>query len=61
MPTYIYYVAEKVPGARLTVAPGAGHMLPLERDALVTEALVDLVLEAVATHQRPGNRTGERA
>jgi pimeloyl-ACP methyl ester carboxylesterase len=45
-------LAEKVPGARLTVAPGAGHMLPLERDALVTEALVDLVEQAQATDRR---------
>jgi len=35
-----------VPGARLTVAPGAGHMLPLERDTLVTEALIGLVEQA---------------
>lgn len=42
-------LAERVPGARLTVAPGAGHMLPLERDALVSEALVELVEQAMAS------------
>ena len=45
-PSHAALLAEKIPGARLTVAPGAGHMLPLERDALVTEALVALVEEA---------------
>lgn len=45
-------LAAKVPGARLTVAPGAGHMLPLERDALVTEALVALVEGALVPAER---------
>jgi pimeloyl-ACP methyl ester carboxylesterase len=54
-PSHSELLAEKVPGARLTVAPGAGHMLPLECDALVTEALVELVEQAQATRDR---RTG---
>lgn len=54
-PSHSELLAEKVPGARLTVAPGAGHMLPLECDALVTEALVELVEQAQATR---GRRTG---
>ena len=37
------------PGARLVVAPGAGHMLPLERDALVSGELVELVADAQAS------------
>ncbi len=48
-PSHAELLAARVPGARLTVAPGAGHMLPLERDALVTAALVDLVERAQAT------------
>lgn len=41
-PSHAALLAERIPGARLTVAPGAGHMLPLERDALVTDALSGL-------------------
>jgi pimeloyl-ACP methyl ester carboxylesterase len=48
-PSHARLLADSVPGARLTVAPGAGHMLPLERDVLVTEALVALVEAAQAT------------
>ena len=51
-PSHAELLAEKVPGATLTVAPGAGHMLPLECDALVTEALVELVEQAQATRGR---------
>jgi pimeloyl-ACP methyl ester carboxylesterase len=36
-------IAEGINGSRLTIAPGAGHMLPLERDALVSEALLEFV------------------
>ncbi|MBA3783820.1 MAG: alpha/beta hydrolase, partial [Nocardioides sp.] len=36
-------IAGSVRGARLVVAPGAGHMLPLERDRLVSDALIELV------------------
>ncbi|HEU4514312.1 MAG TPA: alpha/beta hydrolase [Nocardioidaceae bacterium] len=56
-PSHAELLAEKVPGARLTVAPGAGHMLPLERDALVTEALVELVEQAQATDRRTPEAT----
>ncbi len=52
-PSHARLLAEKVPGARLTVAPGAGHMLPLERDALVSRVLVELVEQAQATRDRP--------
>jgi pimeloyl-ACP methyl ester carboxylesterase len=54
-PSHAELLAEKVPGARLTVAPGAGHMLPLECDALVTEALVELVEQAQATRSEPSS------
>jgi pimeloyl-ACP methyl ester carboxylesterase len=36
-------IATAIRGARLLVAPGAGHMLPLERDELVSQHLVELV------------------
>ena len=58
-PSHAKLLAEKVPGARLTLAPGAGHMLPLERDALVTNALVELVEAAQAT--KPETSTSRRA
>jgi pimeloyl-ACP methyl ester carboxylesterase len=51
-PSHAELLAEKIPEARLTVAPGAGHMLPLECDAQVTEALVELVEQAQATRAR---------
>ena len=41
-------LADAIPGARLTVSPGAGHMLPMERNELVTGSLVDLVHQAHA-------------
>lgn len=42
-PSHARRIAEHVEGASLTVVPGAGHMLPLERDALVSDVLVRLV------------------
>jgi pimeloyl-ACP methyl ester carboxylesterase len=42
-PPHARRIAEHVEGATLTVVPGAGHMLPLERDALVSDVLVRLV------------------
>ncbi len=56
-PSHAELLAEAIPGARLTVAPDAGHMLPLERDALVTEALVELVEQAQATRVRRRGRS----
>ncbi len=49
-PAHARRLAAAIPGAELTVAPGAGHMLPLERDELVSAALVALVRDA----RRPG-------
>lgn len=42
-PSHGRRIAEKVEGAVLTVAPDAGHMLPLERDELVSGILIRLV------------------
>lgn len=57
-PSHAELLANEIPGARLTVAPGAGHMLPLERDALVSEALVELVEQALA---QPRPASAEKA
>lgn len=45
-------IAHAIPSARLLIAPGAGHMLPLERDELVTRELVGLVERALAERDR---------
>lgn len=42
-PAHARRIAENVEGAVLTVAPDAGHMLPLERDELVSGTLIRLV------------------
>ena len=42
-PAHARRIAEHVEGAVLTVAPDAGHMLPLERDRLVSGVLVRLI------------------
>ena len=41
-------LAAAIPGARLLISPGAGHMLPLERDQHVSAALEQLVADALA-------------
>ena len=41
-------LADSIPGARLTVVPGTGHMLPMERPQAVTALLAGLVTAAVA-------------
>ncbi|MCZ4498988.1 MAG: alpha/beta hydrolase [Marmoricola sp.] len=41
-PSHARRIAENVEGAILTVVPDAGHMLPLERDELVSGVLVRL-------------------
>lgn len=48
-PHHARRIAGAVRGARLLVAPGAGHMLPLERDALVSGEIIRLVEGALAT------------
>lgn len=42
-PSHAHRMAEAVEDAELTVVPGAGHMLPLERDELVSGVLIRLV------------------
>jgi pimeloyl-ACP methyl ester carboxylesterase len=42
-PAHAELLAAKIPGATLTVAPGAGHMLPLERDELVSQTMVTMI------------------
>ena len=41
-------IADALPGAGLTVFPGAGHMLPLERHTDVSAKLAEIVERAVA-------------
>ncbi|MFC4072540.1 alpha/beta fold hydrolase [Actinoplanes subglobosus] len=48
-------IAAALPGAELTVVPGAGHMLPLERPEEVSAALITLVRRA-ARRARKGRR-----
>lgn len=52
-PTHARRLAGHIHGARLLEAPGAGHMLPLERHELVTEELCRLIDRALV-------RTGDR-
>jgi len=42
-PSHARRIAEHVQGSVLTVAPEAGHMLPLERDQLVSGVLIRLI------------------
>lgn len=42
-PVHSRVIAANIDGARLTLAPGAGHYLPLERDQLVSDRLFELV------------------
>jgi pimeloyl-ACP methyl ester carboxylesterase len=48
-PSHARRLAEHIHGAELVVAPDAGHMLPLERDALVSGTLIRLA----RPHVRP--------
>jgi pimeloyl-ACP methyl ester carboxylesterase len=43
-------LAESMPWADLDVLPGAGHMLPLERDGAVTQALAAMVVSRESPH-----------
>lgn len=47
-PHHARRLASAIRGARLVVCPGAGHMLPLERDRLVSDELIDLVDRALS-------------
>lgn len=52
-PRYARQLAAAIHGARLTVAPGAGHMLPLERHELVSDRLLELVTGALLESAGP--------
>lgn len=60
-PHHARRIASAIRGARLLVAPGAGHMLPLERDELVSGELIALVEDALRP-RRPacGDRPAPR-
>jgi len=49
-PGHARRLAESMPWAQLDVLPGAGHMLPLERDGAVTEALAAMVASRGSPH-----------
>ena len=55
-PAHARALANAIPGARLVISPGAGHMLPLERDRHVSdmlEQLIDPLLPASAVEDEP--------
>ena len=47
-------LAAGIASARLIIAPGAGHMLPLERDRLVSDELIELVTASLAAERDLG-------
>ena len=47
-PGYAQQIAEAIPGARLELVPGGGHMLMLERTELLDELIVDFAREVGA-------------
>ncbi|WP_433376851.1 alpha/beta fold hydrolase [Actinoplanes sp. CA-142083] len=50
-------IAEALPGTELTVFPGAGHMLILERHAAVSSVLAEIVERAGAHRRKPKRRS----
>ncbi len=54
-------IAEALPGTGLTVFPGAGHMLLLERPAEVSAALVDITERAAESTPAERRRRARRA
>jgi pimeloyl-ACP methyl ester carboxylesterase len=54
-------IAEALPGTELTVCPGAGHMLMLERPAEVTAALQAVVTRAAGSTPIERGRRRRRA
>ncbi len=55
-PHHARRIAHNIRGARLLIAPDAGHMLPLERNGLVTDELKLLVDGALARLTSGGGR-----
>ncbi|GIF00778.1 alpha/beta fold hydrolase [Paractinoplanes rishiriensis] len=54
-------IAEALPGTELTVFPGAGHMLILERHAEVSAALAGIVERAASSTPEERRRRAKRA
>jgi pimeloyl-ACP methyl ester carboxylesterase len=54
-------IAEALPGTELTVCPGAGHMLMLERPAEVTAALATVISQASDSTARERSERRDRA
>ncbi|WP_084956010.1 alpha/beta fold hydrolase [Thermoactinospora rubra] len=53
-PSHAHRIAQALPGARLIVVPGAGHMLGLERPEVVNRTLAELVGKALKEPMPPG-------
>lgn len=53
-PDHARRIAASIGSARLLVAPGAGHMLPLERNRLVSDQLIGLVENALRAETATG-------
>ncbi len=49
-PRHARRIANHIHGGRLVVVPGAGHMLPLECDRMVSDELIELVENALTRH-----------
>lgn len=52
-PSFHRAIADSVPGAGLTLLPGAGHLLPWQRAGAVTAALRELVVAATDAASAP--------
>lgn len=55
-PRHSQRLAAALPGARLVVVPGCGHLLPMERPAVVTEHLCELLERVGREGARPRGR-----
>lgn len=54
-------LAEEIPDARLVLAPGAGHMLPLEAPAVLAEAISTILAAASARETEEFEATSRRS
>jgi pimeloyl-ACP methyl ester carboxylesterase len=60
-PAFHRAIADLVPGARLTLLPGAGHLLPWQRPEAVSAALRELVASASPAASAPGTSVTGRS